>query len=420
MNPSPLQLEGYYLTDLSFQASLDHHSAGGETKIWAEDLESAVWYENKGHGKWRVVLRVELPSTSEHRGPYSFKVGLIGFFELASDYRGGNAEQLVKINGPSMLYSAAREALASVTGRGPFPPVLLPSVNFLTVPGDQRRIDTSGSMRSEPAEAFPFEYGFSQRREEFGIRYIRLLKSIANMKTAWDLLLKEDIRGDRLIMYGLGRIAFEDEFTAIVLLCANGYSPTARIILRALFEKVVDLLYLNRHPEKMKAFTEFSWVDRGKQVKRIAPILSRHGTKRTAATQSEIEAKHKKLRPQYSPKGWAGKTLVEKAKEVGIPDSFTELAYYGGIAEAHPKPIAIYQRISERTDGSLWWRDELPSLDDSRVTLMLAHYFILKAVEVLHKYFGITGSEEIISQCAKDYFESWDLSPAVRDQKAPE
>ncbi len=36
--------------------------------------------------------------------------------------------EAVKINAISILYSAARELVASVTGRGPFPAAILPSI----------------------------------------------------------------------------------------------------------------------------------------------------------------------------------------------------------------------------------------------------------------------------------------------------
>jgi len=44
-------------------------------------------------------------------------------------------DQLVNVNGPALLYSAARELLALVSGRGPYTDgnfnVLLPSITFL-------------------------------------------------------------------------------------------------------------------------------------------------------------------------------------------------------------------------------------------------------------------------------------------------
>jgi preprotein translocase subunit SecB len=55
--------------------------------------------------------------------------------EFFESHEPEKTEQLVTVNGPALLYSAARELLALISGRGPFPDanmhVLLPSITFL-------------------------------------------------------------------------------------------------------------------------------------------------------------------------------------------------------------------------------------------------------------------------------------------------
>jgi hypothetical protein len=230
---------------------------------------------------------------------------------------------------------------------------------------------------------------------------------------AWDCVLKDadTRRQEAKVMYGLGRIPLEDEFQTIILLCANGYSNTAKITLRALFEKVVTLLYLKKHPDEMPAFINYSWIDRQKESNRIAPILAKKPSKRSLATQKEIKANYSKLHHEYPNGRWAKLDLIGMAKDVGIDVGFTQLAYYGGMEEAHPKLIGILKRIEQRKDGSLWWKDELPDIEDARITLMLSHFFVLKALDALRDYFKIEIPAEIMSQCVTDYFESWDIKP---------
>jgi preprotein translocase subunit SecB len=411
MNAGPLLLEGYYFTEVSFQSCFDHELNGDNTCVTPDDLMSSVncSVDPENLRRWSVELRIELPTVADRRPAYTFKVGAIGFFEVVETYPAEQREQLVMINGSSMLYSAARELLAAVSGRGPFPAIVLPSVSF------QPPLHMQSSERIEDHTVWgpKVEYGFPQQREKFGATYLRLLQSMASLKVAWDYILKEANPRTRAakIMYGLGRIPLEDEFQAIILLCANGYSNTARVTLRALFEKVVTLLYLKKHPNEMDAFIDYSWVDRQKQSNRIAPVLGKNPGRRSAKIQHEIAAGYGKVRQKYANGRWTKKDLLGMAKDVGIDMAFVELAYYGGIEEAHPKEIAILKRMEFHGDGSLWWKDELPDIDDARVTLMLAHYFVLKAHDALCDYFKIEVPEKVMSQCVTDYFESWGLRP---------
>jgi hypothetical protein len=70
---------------------------------------------------------------------------------------------------------------------------------------------------------YTVEYGFPNRRAEFSEKYIAFLQSMDNLKIAIDSVLKGAVtktRGEQVI-WGLTRLAFEDEFTSIILACAN-------------------------------------------------------------------------------------------------------------------------------------------------------------------------------------------------------
>ncbi len=66
--------------------------------------------------------------------PYTFQLTYVGFYKVVKQYPSDRIEQMVKTNAPALLYSAAREAIVYLTGRGRSPAILLPSITFLQPP----------------------------------------------------------------------------------------------------------------------------------------------------------------------------------------------------------------------------------------------------------------------------------------------
>jgi hypothetical protein len=134
------------------------------------------------------------------------------------------------------------------------------------------------------------------------------------------------------------------------------------------------------------------------------------GSTRDAKTRRNIRRNYKNNKSKFPNKSrWHKKTIPEMAKEVGIPDSFIELAYYNALQEAHPSLIAILHRYDWKPDGSLWWKDDLPPVEESEDTLKIAHFFVLKALEEIKNYFKVKSADEILSECAKDYLRAWNI-----------
>lgn len=79
-------------------------------------------------------IRLTLRSAPQANGiPYQFVIALEGFVDIDESQEPDQSkrDQLAAVNGPAVLYGAAREMLLSVTHRFPKGPLLLPSVNFL-------------------------------------------------------------------------------------------------------------------------------------------------------------------------------------------------------------------------------------------------------------------------------------------------
>ena len=105
---------------------------------------------------WRSEITVKSKDEKEGAYPYTFSVVYVGFFRVVKEFPSELAEQLARTNGPALLYSAAREALMYLTGRGRFPAILLPSITFLEPPrtarlGGKRAASTPSKTASKKA-----------------------------------------------------------------------------------------------------------------------------------------------------------------------------------------------------------------------------------------------------------------------------
>jgi preprotein translocase subunit SecB len=148
MKASVLHIEGYHLKELSIELNESfakksvfgawsgyHYHPDESYKV--DPLNFKVNSEiSKKVGdpfSLRYVLNIH-SSGPKSKVPYSFKVSLVGYFHVDGSVVEKDKKQasvLLYANAPALLYAAARELLATTTGRGPYPAVILPSVSFL-------------------------------------------------------------------------------------------------------------------------------------------------------------------------------------------------------------------------------------------------------------------------------------------------
>jgi preprotein translocase subunit SecB len=140
MRPSPLLLEQYIITELHYSAQQNFDgSAPDAGRILPGDIQVEVI---EGVHEENALLRscqltIELEDTTSTKYPCIFLISLVGFFEIIKEWPEDKVDQLFSSNAPALLYSAAREALAMVTGRGPHGAILIPSVTFIQLPNDK-------------------------------------------------------------------------------------------------------------------------------------------------------------------------------------------------------------------------------------------------------------------------------------------
>jgi preprotein translocase subunit SecB len=139
---SPLKVKNYFVTALSVKANPIVEGTqvplAGEANVITK-VEAAQRTDNKRD--WKVALQLNCEPVEKNSGSYVASMELIGFFEVSEDYPEDRIADIVAANAPAILYGAARELILLVTGRGPFPPLSLPSASFVDeTPSSQKRL----------------------------------------------------------------------------------------------------------------------------------------------------------------------------------------------------------------------------------------------------------------------------------------
>jgi len=154
IHPSPLNCLDYYVTACSLTAN-PKYTLGEANGLNFDDLNIQTHSELIGDftspENWRVSLEVGYNPGPEKNAPYSFTIGLIGTFTVRRDYPANKVKTLVEVNGSSMLYSIARQILASMMHNGPHQAILLPTVSFADVKPPQPKKTDADAPPASPA-----------------------------------------------------------------------------------------------------------------------------------------------------------------------------------------------------------------------------------------------------------------------------
>jgi preprotein translocase subunit SecB len=139
---SPLKVKNYFVTGLSVKANPIVEGTqvplSGAANVITK-VEAAQRADNKRD--WKVALQLNCEPAEKNVGSYVVSMELIGFFEVDNDFAEDRIGDVVAANAPAILYSAARELILLITGRGPFPPLSLPSATFIDeTPSSKKRV----------------------------------------------------------------------------------------------------------------------------------------------------------------------------------------------------------------------------------------------------------------------------------------
>lgn len=133
---SPLQLDRYFLKELHFALNpgFDEGIPVPRSKIEVPSVNIGVMSMDRNPNnprQWKFELLVDLLDPDKGKFPYKVQVTMVGFFTVSERYPAERVERLAKTNGPSLLYSSAREIIAFATGCSPFPQLTIPVVTFI-------------------------------------------------------------------------------------------------------------------------------------------------------------------------------------------------------------------------------------------------------------------------------------------------
>jgi len=144
----PLQLESYFTTEVTFRANPEF-ATGQPSKFGANDLDVTAECARLPNtsDRWQVTLHLKFQPPPTANSPYYFALQLVGVLWAAPMLPPDKVEALVRTNGPSLLFGVARELVRELSARGPFSPLMLPSLSFL--PGNAESVPAN----SQAAEA---------------------------------------------------------------------------------------------------------------------------------------------------------------------------------------------------------------------------------------------------------------------------
>jgi len=126
---SPLQLEHMVYERIEI-AALPGHEPGAIVNV-----KSAVSLgSTKDLKSWRVRLTVTVSRDEEPTPPYAINIVASGAFAPVSvEDSPERIAKLVGVTGSSILYSAVRELVLLLTGRGQYGPFMLPTQSFVNL-----------------------------------------------------------------------------------------------------------------------------------------------------------------------------------------------------------------------------------------------------------------------------------------------
>lgn len=126
----PLHLDKYFFPVAQSVADPDFGEKGnGRVPEFIPEITVNFNPPDKGN-IYQLALEIDVqPDDEDHLLPYNVHLVAIGMFRVAPGW--DDPVKMILVNGTSILYSAARELIITITSRGPWAPLILPTYNFL-------------------------------------------------------------------------------------------------------------------------------------------------------------------------------------------------------------------------------------------------------------------------------------------------
>ena len=132
MQLAPLQLTDYFVHSLRVDASSDFNSEK-KTDLDIDSLQvehECIALNDAEYPHYHMAMTIRQDLVPGKNIPYSYELRMVGRICASPDFPAEKLQRAVEVNGPSMLFGAAREILRAATGHGPYGQVLIPSTTF--------------------------------------------------------------------------------------------------------------------------------------------------------------------------------------------------------------------------------------------------------------------------------------------------
>lgn len=229
-----------------------------------------------------------------------------------------------------------------------------------------RRLIGEGKIKAEKRgrEWFVSEEEGSNYRTKFiiGSTFKSFFSFNHQLKLIVNEYLQKEIRNigpkDALVAFTLAK-AYKT-YSAVMLLCQEGYGEDASILNRTIFELLITLLYILKDPTDERAYRyyAFDWILREKmfnyaeQKPELLLQLEQRALKpkRGDVSISEVKKMAKQVQDKYKYKGynWSDKSLGEMAEEVNRSSQYkTMYRLSSQHTHSHSRVINDYVRPTE-------------------------------------------------------------------------
>lgn len=213
------------------------------------------------------------------------------------------------------------------------------------------------------------------------------------------------------VVFAAGYLAVDD-FLEILLVCGNGEAPAAQKLLRPMFERVVTLQYLAKHPEEVDSYLDYYWVTQRKLANAIETtfqpgLLNANDVEEVKQHYDEVKGKYQvtdceKCGTTRVNVAWTPKDVITMAKDVGMKD-FVVPAYYIPMQFTHPSVKAMLGRMTITDDG-FTFTPRIDSVNADKV-FCAAHALLLHAVAVQVDHFKL--DEALWKRVEQDFLATW-------------
>lgn len=145
MRPSVLLLERHFFTKVEVHS----HPDGNVATANLINCKIELAQSQDDPKRYQITLGVKVDSQPETKCAYTGDVHIVGLFRVSDAFNPENISEIVRTNGTGVLFGAVREMFLNLTSRGPWPGVLLNTLDFRQNPVQPEKSESAPKSPSE-------------------------------------------------------------------------------------------------------------------------------------------------------------------------------------------------------------------------------------------------------------------------------